>query len=262
MTEDSRSSDRCQKCGEWLAAWVDGEMPERDRRRMAGHVILCDDCAAEAGQMMAEKVLVARPEPEVAPPPQLWSQVVTELDRVDGVQRALAPQARRRSMVPVFAAAGVLLIAGSLYLRSIVFTPGSVVGQLLATHSAAVRASGLYNEEQRNLQAVSSSLSSPTLVPIWQAVDKFNSAFAVHRLYLAGRTPVSVISMPEDAVPVSGLSRQVYAGREFFVGSEPDGAVVIYRNGGMAEVVMGNTTVDELLPIGLDLSHTIRSPLS
>ncbi len=255
-------TDRCQKCGEWLAAWVDGEMPEGDRRRMAGHVVLCDDCAAEAGQMMAEKVLVARPEPEVAPPPGLWGKVVSELDRVDGVHRALAPEgARRRSLVPVFAVAGVLLIAGSLYLRSVIFLSGSVAGQLLATHAAAVRASGMYGEDPHNLQAVTTSFRAPTLVPIWQAVDKFNSAFAVHKLYLAGRTPVSVISMPEDAVPLSGFSRQVFAGREFFVATEPQGAVVIYRSDGMAEVVMGNTTVDDLLPLGLELSHTVRSPL-
>jgi hypothetical protein len=238
-------------------------MPDGERRRLAGHVVLCDDCAAEAGQMMAEKVLVSRPEPVVAPPPELWGKVVSELDRVDGVQRALTPHgARRRSLAPVFAAAGVLLIVGALHLRTIVFTPGSVTGQLLAMHGAALRASHMYNDEQRNLQAVSSSMNAPTLVPIWQAVDKFNSAFAVHRLYLAGRTPVSVISVPEDSVPVSGLSRKVYAGCEFFVGTEPEGAVVIYRRDGMAEVVMGNTTVDDLLPIGLDLSHTVRSPLS
>jgi hypothetical protein len=255
-------TDRCQKCGEWLAAWVDGEMPDAERRRLAGHVVLCDDCAAEAGQMMAEKVLVNRPEPEVAPPAELWGKVVSELDRVDGVQRALTPAAgRRRSLMPVLAAAGVLLIVGALYVRARVLVPESVAGQLLAAHSAALGASGVYNEERRNMQAVGAAIDAPRLAPVWQAVDKFNSAFAVHRLYMAGRTPVSVISVPEDAVPVAGFSRRIVAGREFFVGSEPEGAIVVFRRDGMAVVVMGNTTIEDLLPIGLDLSHTPRTAL-
>jgi hypothetical protein len=262
MTEDSRSPDRCDKCGEWLAAWVDGEMPDRDRRRLAGHVVLCDDCAAEAGQMMAEKVLVSRPEPVTEAPRQLWSKVVAEMDRVDGVQRALAPSPRRRrSLVPALSLAGILLVIGALHFAATMTTPSSVAGQLLAAHAAALSASHMYNDDQRNLQAVSTSYAAPSLVPVWQAVDKFNSSFAVHKLYMAGRTPVSVISVPQDSIPVSGMSRQVHAGSVFFVADEQDGAVVVYRRDGMAEVIIGNTTVEDLLPIALELSHMARSPL-
>jgi hypothetical protein len=262
MTEDSRSPNRCQKCGEWLAAWVDGEMPDRDRRRLAGHVVLCDDCAAEAGQMMAEKVLVSRPEPVTEAPPELWSKVAAEMDRVDGVQRALAPSPRRRrSLVPALSLVGLLLILGALHLGARMTTPSSVARQLLAAHAAALSASHMYNDDQRNLQAVSTSYSAPSLVPVWQAIDKFNSAFAIHKLYMAGRTPVSVISVPQDSIPVSGMTRKVVAGSVFFTADEQDGAVVVYRRDGMAVVVMGNTTLEELLPIALELSHTAHSPL-
>lgn len=212
--------------------------------------------------MMAEKVLVSRPEPVTEAPRDMWTKVVAELDRVDGVQRALAPTPRRRrSLVPALSVIGVLLIVGALHWSATMTTPASVAGQLLAAHAAALQASHMYNDDQRNLQAVSTSYTTPALVPVWQAIDKFNSAFAIHKLYMAGRTPVSVISVPQDALPVSGMSREIYAGSVFFVASEKDGAVVVYRRDGMAVVLIGNTTVEDLLPIALELSHTASSSL-
>lgn len=251
-------SDRCEGQESSLAAWVDGQAPKEERRRVASHVILCRQCAAEAGHMLAAKTLLERGEEsaKAIPPGDLWQRVMAELDRADGVQTALArPFVSRPSRLPAIVGVGAMLIVAALALSFYVSGPVSVTSQLLAAHAQALRAAGIIGHVPTGaLHAVGTSVSQPPLVVRWRAIEKLNGAFAIHRVCTAGRLPVSIISVPAGAVPLGDTQRVIYRGREMFVGTAPEGCVIIATRHGMATVVMANARPEELLPLAVRVS--------
>jgi len=250
-------SERCDGNDPRLAALVDGEMRGDDRRRMASHVLLCRECAAEVGHMVAEKVLLERGKEaaRTGPPRELWRDITRELDRVDGVQTALAwrPSARA-SRLPALVAVGTVLILAALGLSIYVNRPANVTGQLLAVHGQALDAAGISLYSGPGMRAVATSYEQPSFAVRWRAIERLNGAFAVHRVGLAGRLPVSVISAPADAVPTIGMERVVVRGREMFVGCAPQGTVVAVFRQGMATVLIANTTPEDLVPLAAKMS--------
>ncbi|MCX7600130.1 MAG: hypothetical protein N2512_14880 [Armatimonadetes bacterium] len=246
-------SERCEGKEAKLAAWVDGQAHKEERRRVASHVILCRDCAAEAGHMLAAKTLLERGgEAASTPPPRdLWQRVVAELDRADGAHTALARSlGARPTRLPAIIGAGAILIVVALLVSFYVNRPVGVTDQLLAAHAQALRAAGIIGHvPPSTLHAVGTSLGEPPLVVRWSAIEKLNGAFAIHRLCTAGRLPVSIISVPASAMPAGDMQRVIYRGREMFVGTGPEGSVVVATRQGMATIVMANTQPEELLPL-------------
>lgn len=251
-------SDRCEGQEPKLAAWVDGQAPKEERRRVASHVILCRECAAEAGHMLAAKTLLERGGELVRaePPRGLWQRVLAELDRADGAQTALArPLGAQPTRLPAILAAGAALIIAALLVSLYVNRPAGVTDQLLAAHAQALHAAGLIGPVPTGTwHAVGTSVGQPPLVVRWRAIEKLNGALAIHRVCTAGRLPVSVISVPAGAVPLSDMQRIIYRGREIFLGTASEGSVVVTTRQGMATILMANTSPDELLPFAAQAS--------
>ena len=237
-----------------LAAFVDNEQQsEAERRQTASHILLCPGCAQEVGQMLAQKALTQRAAPERAPA-GLWERVVDELDRVDGVARALhrLPEGRR-SLVPALVAVGVLLILCAIAVRIVVLRPVPVPQQLMALHQQVLRTVGIYPGSAGGFQAVASTYGAPRISVAWQGIGRFGNSFAIHRLVMAGRLPVSVIVVPLSSVPLEQFERRVVNGQVRFVAQMPQGAVVVVPDQGMSYVLVAGTSVDDLLSLAGDL---------
>jgi len=245
-------SDRCEGGDPRLAAWVDGEAPAEERRRVASHVVLCRECAAEVGHMLAAKTLLERggESAKASPPPGLWQRVLAELDRADGAQTALTRSVSGQpARLPAIVAVGAVLIFAALLFSFYVNRPAGVTDQFLAAHAQALRAAGIVERLPTALQAVGTSVGYPPLVVRWRAIEKSNGAFAIHRVCTAGRLPVSLISVPAAAVPLTDMQRVIYSGREAFVGTSAEGAVVVTIRQGMATILIANTRPEDLLPL-------------
>ncbi|MGD9519636.1 MAG: anti-sigma factor [Armatimonadota bacterium] len=243
--------DNCPGDDPKLAAWVDDEVVSEQKRAMAAHILLCPACAREVGHMAAHKALLERPETAEEPPARLWTDLTAQLDRVDGIERALSPAAPgRHSLLPALIAAGVILIVGAVFARSAWMKANlDVAPQLLALHSETLRASGLYGPASNVLHAVTNSYAPVVPQVTWQAVGKINGAFAFQRVCLAGRLPVSVITTPAGALPLDGLDRCVFAGRVYHIAALPSGAVVAAESQGLCHCIVARTTLDDLLPL-------------
>ncbi len=241
----------CEHKDSRLAAWVDGELEEEEQKELASHILLCRDCAAEVGQMAAQKVLCRRPIPEgLTVPRDLWKRITEELNHVDGVQRALSTAPRpRRSLVPVLAVVGVILIAAALYVRAVLLAPSLPLGeQLLRLHGQALGASGIYLLPNQ-LHAVGISVNPLRPRVRWQAVGTINGQFVVHRLCTSGHLPFSLISGPPQTLPLSALRRVVVGGQAYYVDETPNGAVVVAVREGIEHIFVAFTTLDDLLQI-------------
>ncbi len=244
-------NDGCAGDDSRLAAWIDDELAADQKRALAAHILLCPACAREVGHIAAHKALLPRADTAEEPPRDLWPSLRAELDRVDGVQRALSPAPEgRRSLLPVLAAAGLVLILGACYLRSHLLSyVGTTQDQLLAIHGQALEASGLFQPTEGALHAVANSYTPQLPHVAWQAVGRLNGEFAVHRVCLAGRLPVSVISTPAGALTLDGLERRVVAGRVIHVGRGSAGAVVVIQQQGLCHYIVANTTLEDLMPV-------------
>lgn len=244
-------SEGCAGDDPRLAAWVDDELAADQKRALAAHILLCPSCAREVGHIAAHKALLPRGDTVEEPPRDFWPRLRAELDRVDGVQRALNPAPEgRRSLVPVLAAVGVVLILGACYLRGhLVSKVGTAQDQLLAIHGQALGASGLFQPTRDTLHAVANSYRPGLPRVAWQAVGRLNGEFAIHRVCLAGRLPVSVISAPTGALALDGLERRVVAGRVLHVARASAGAVVVIQQQGLSHYIVANTTLEDLMPV-------------
>jgi anti-sigma factor RsiW len=79
-----------------LQAWVDGELGERDARRVAEFASIDPEAKALAGELRMVKAIVHGNEPEVALPEShdfYWSKIRRQIERADKFE----PEARRVS---------------------------------------------------------------------------------------------------------------------------------------------------------------------
>lgn len=245
-------SEGCEGKDPRLAAWVDGEVAKDERRRVASHVILCDDCATEVGHMVAEKALLERGEEAAAAPApkELWGAITSGLDHVDGTHTALARRrATHRYRLPALVGVGATLVALALALSAYMGRPGNMTAQLLALHKQALSSAGMALFPASGLQAVGASYHEPDLYVRWRAIEKLNGAFAIHRLCMAGRLPVSVITLPANAVSTTGMDRVAWHGKQMYIDSTPRGSVAVVVREGMATVVIANTTSEDLMQL-------------
>jgi anti-sigma factor RsiW len=255
-------SENCDHLGMHLDALVDGQLPEAHRRPLASHVLLCPECAREVGQLVAHKALLARPASVAQPPQQLWARVLAELDRADGVRRALGPvPAWRPARLPKLVAAGALLIICALLVRFFLTAAPAAGDQFFVAHHQALELSGRHAAAPGYLQAIGISYAHLPLSLVWQAIDKMGNTFALHRLYLAGRLPVSVITLPTEAVPLNSLQRRVVRGKVRFVASDPRGSLVAVLGPGMTHVLVAHTRVEDLLPLADQLAAEVTRTL-
>ncbi|MBC7286923.1 MAG: hypothetical protein H5T86_02550 [Armatimonadetes bacterium] len=233
------------------AGFVDDEIQDRaEQKALASHLLLCPDCAREVGHLLAHKVLTRRPDPASHAPRSLWPQIIAELDRVDGVQRALqSPAPGRRSLVPALVGIGAALIVCALIVRVVALRPVPATAQIAAMHRQVLACAGIYPGSPGTFQAVGSTFGSPPLYVVWQGIGRFGNSFVIHRLALAGRLPISIMTLPSSSLPLDQFDRRVVRGKVYFVAQTPDTAVVVMPGQGMTYVVAAASTVDDILSV-------------
>lgn len=98
----------CAAARAMLPLLLDGELTGADRELVEAHIASCDACRTEADAMADESRRVRALAGAHRPPVSLSPRIVAALDAADRV----APRAKRRALVPAFAAAVLLLPIG------------------------------------------------------------------------------------------------------------------------------------------------------
>ncbi len=240
--------ERCERCGADLSAFVDGEMRPHEKMRAASHILLCPHCAAEAGHLLAAKSLVSMPTRQAAVPEDLWSKISRRLEEADAARAALEQPAPRRSLVPSLAAAGLVCIAFALILRLALLRPqSSDAATLSALHERALIALGAPPVPE-HWHAVAAS-TRPPLRMAFQAIDRAGSRYLLHRLYLLGRLPISVLMAPPGTFDTSGMVRRRVDGYVAHLGAAGDTAIAIISLPHMDVAAVSHTAPEDLLHI-------------
>jgi hypothetical protein len=120
----------CEDVRGRLDDFVDGELEEAAFQEVELHLASCAECRAQEAELR-ELLREARALPhEIEPPAELWDGVAARI-RSQEAPRVLAfPQARRRLLAPVLAAAAAVLLAVLASLRSTAPAPPAPVALL------------------------------------------------------------------------------------------------------------------------------------
>ena len=128
-----------------LQAFLDGELPERERREMAGKLAQDPEAAALLGELRQTRELLAGCEEEVRLPESrefFWSKIEREIQRLEKPALARTPiswAARLRRLLVPASAVALLFIAGFVATRqngSSVLTGGAEIETALADPGA------------------------------------------------------------------------------------------------------------------------------
>ncbi|MCR4438734.1 MAG: zf-HC2 domain-containing protein [bacterium] len=127
---------KCAKVQKWLLRYVDGELSERQSRRVADHLRECASCAREAARLGGLWQAAVPPE-ELAPSAVLWYKIRART--IDAVQEKSGWAAFGAQWAPAFSTAGVVTfgVAVGLLLGRLLFGPS-----LGGARSTSVRPTG------------------------------------------------------------------------------------------------------------------------
>ncbi len=123
----------CNRVGEALGAFLDGEAPEAERREIEAHLSACPGCRARCEAERSVRSLIrGRRDRLVEPaPPDLRLRIVRAV-QAEETKRRWDVMSRRRTFGLLALAASLVLavIGGSLYFRSVEH-PKSVVSEVV-----------------------------------------------------------------------------------------------------------------------------------
>lgn len=122
----------CGKMGEWVSAWLDGEVRGRRGRAAQRHLAACPHCQALRSHLLRLKEVLGRQvHLRVDLPLGLWSKVQLRLEQVDRLAAARAPARIKRVLVPVFGAIVVVLALAGLgvFHRGAVLSPEALAAE-------------------------------------------------------------------------------------------------------------------------------------
>ncbi len=103
-----------------LGGYALGLLSAEDRRNFETHLVRCDDCRAELGELKDAVWLLRDAAPTVAPPPRLKRNVLAAVERAAAAELAPLPTVRRRRPRLAFAAgAGALVAAAAILLLTL-----------------------------------------------------------------------------------------------------------------------------------------------
>ena len=255
------STRACSLDDEGLAGLVDGDLPERERRREAQHVLTCPTCSREVGRMLATKMLLAKAELDAEPPPDLWDETTRRLDQVDGLRARvswLPPQTRR---LVAIAAVGIIMISSAVILKTSVLSSMSKPALLVQAHDrlsegpwAAAAPGGAYS-------AVSVTPSAISWKPIRRALLKLDGTLISHTVYQVGRCPVSLFEGPAEWQPLERGELLARPSNGLEVGRAGDTCLVSWETGGVRSALVARTTPRDLVELAeLRRALPSRSP--
>ncbi len=254
-------SRNCNPDDERLSGLVDGELPERERRRVAAHVLACPACSRQVGRLVATRGLMVGAQHAAEPPLDFSERLRERIDEVDGMRARVSfipPPARR---LVAIAAVGVILISGAAMLSSYLSSSVSTSALLVQAHArmglqpwAGVAPAGAYS-------AVSVHPSPTSWRPVHRALLDLDGRLVTHTLYRVGRCPVSLFESPAGWQPLVPGEIVASAPIGLEVSRSGDACLVSWEANGLRCVLVARTTPEDLLELaGLRRSLTGRSP--
>jgi len=245
-------AEQCPVTSETLSAFVDGELPSDQRRKLARHIVTCPSCSRQLGTIYSLKVLASGPDQQLARVPRgFWKRAHGRLDEIDAVARkvvSISPGRPPAWRLATLAAAGVLMIILAVAIRGALM-PRPVGWMYLArahrTATAQLLApAAIRQRPDRSGQAIQAA---------WQP----GHAQPIHTQMCSGRQvvyqrPGALISyfvLPCNSLDVSRLDF-TYQGRlRFYLATRDKLSLIAWRQGPGWEVLIGATDAEQLLEL-------------
>lgn len=234
-----------------LSAFVDGELPPRQQRTVARHLMDCSRCAAQAGQLLAVKsYLGVEPDEQVSLSRAFWQRLKQALDLVDRVAaRASRPAVRRprRTRLAALVAAGVALIAGAWGLRLVNLPPVLQPELLSQAHRSA-----LGRVENSSMSPVAwSTTPTPSAGRTWlpqaRADQVLGEDAVTHELYQVGSLTLSAFTLPEVDLDVGTLEPIQVGAENYYLGAYGPTGLVAWQEQGRWQALVAHTSPGHLL---------------
>ena len=130
----------CSDVNELLGAYIDGELPDEDRQRVADHLVVCPRCATEMAALRSIRGRLAS-QGLVEPPAGFWTRVSRALDIADAAASEIQrPRPRplwlTRTMRLAPTSLCLVLLAGALVHQYAKVEPGAgQLGRLARAHA-------------------------------------------------------------------------------------------------------------------------------
>ncbi len=243
-------AEQCSVTSEALSAFVDGELPNEQRRKLARHIITCPSCSRQIGTIYSLKVLASGSDQQPARVPRgFWKRARQSLNEIDAVARkvvSISPGRAPAWRLAALAAAGVLAIILAVSIRGALMPRSTGWMYLARAHRTAT--AQLIPPVAVRQPAGRSGQATPVA---WQPSD----AQAIHTQMCSGRQVVysrlgafvSYFVLPCDSLGVSGLDFINQGGQRFYLTASDELSMVAWRQGPGWGVLVGATSTEQLL---------------
>ncbi len=246
-------TDSCQISEETLSAFIDGELPPRQRRQLAYHIADCPICSRRVGRLYAMKSYVASTEQvSGAFPARLGARIRQALDTVDQVARSiphLGPRPTPAWRLPTLVTVGVLLIGAALYGRQLLMIrPGSTEVLFQAHYHAAAQLPSTPLGLGR-YEAITTGAGASRWQPVKTTLLRIDGRLGQQQVYRAGQAVVSHFSLPEQSFTPEA-TRRVYQGPQlFYVHAGTELSMVAWRQPDGWEILVADMYPEQLLHV-------------
>jgi len=241
---------QCSVTSETLSAFVDGELPPEQRRKLARHIVTCPSCSRQIGTIYSLKALAgASDQPLSRVPRGFWKRVRRRLDEIDAVARkvvSIGPKCTSTRRLATLGAAGVLMIILAVGIRGLMM-PRPVDWTYLAKAHRIATAQLIPPIAVRQRPEPGAEAT--------QVAWRLGPAQAIYAPMCSGRQViysrpgalVSYFALPCDSLDVSGLDFINQGGQRFYLTASDELSVVAWRQGPGWGVLVGATGTKQLL---------------
>jgi hypothetical protein len=241
----------CPREPENLSAFVDGELPPARQRQTARHLMGCDDCAAQAGRLLAVKSYLGAGEGQtVALTQAFWRRFDQALDLVDAMGDRMAPRPQRQKLRPRLAAlalAGVLVIAVAWGLRLRTLAPQVTPQVLVAAHRslAGQVTSGPFHSVGWRQPPLPSSTGDWALEASLARTAKLEGV--TQDLYDIGASRLSAFAVPTEGLDLRQMESLQVGPRRYYLTSYGVTSLVAWQEQGKWQVLAADMPPRRLL---------------
>ena len=256
------NSHRCPLSEEQLTAFLEDDLPARQTRLMARHVITCPSCSQILGRLKAAESLLRTPQPDetiAETSPEFWPRLQARLDDVDHVMNATPGVGRQpANNLRRLALAGAAVIVLALAAQQVMLRhfPALQPAQLAQIHRQAVAAaapqastpdypyaSAGFSDAGRSGRADTPPSFAPYLVEL-------DGVPAVCSVYLLDGRRATALCTIEKAIDLRRMAPLSPGQDRYFAGRLPDGNIVLVDTAGqMWRAVISDAPPQQMLSL-------------
>jgi len=245
-------AEQCPVTSEALSAFVDGELPSEQQRKIARHIVTCPSCSRQIGTIYSLKVLAGGPDQQPARIPRgFWKRTHRRLDEIDAVARkvvSIGPNRAPTGRLATLAAVGVLLIILAMAIRGVLM-PRPVGWMDLARAHRTATAQLIASAAVRQRPDYSGQATQVAWQPTHTQAIYTQMCSGRQVVYSRPGAVVSYFILPCDSLDVSGLDFINQGGMRFYLTTSDDLSMVAWRQGLGWEVLVGATGAEQLLEL-------------